>query len=186
MSGSRAKTVKTHPSGMVSVRISPLDPRRAHVRFGPLHFHAALGKGGVTAFKREGDGATPLGRMAVLSGFRSRRDLSAVVSPIGMSRVGKSAGWCDEPGHAAYNHPVRLPFAASHEKLLREDCLYDFVLVLDWNISSRKRGAGSAIFFHVAKPGYPPTQGCIALARRDMIRLLPHLRRGTMVKIFRG
>lgn len=171
---------------MISVRVSPLDERRGHLRFGPLHLHAALGEGGITVFKREGDGATPVDSMKIISGFRNGRLRISAPSPLNLVRTGKRHGWCDAPAHALYNQPVRLPFTASHEQLLRDDCLYDFGLVLDYNISSRKRGAGSAIFFHVAKPGYPPTRGCIAISRRDMIRLLPYLRRGTTMVVRRS
>jgi L,D-peptidoglycan transpeptidase YkuD (ErfK/YbiS/YcfS/YnhG family) len=99
------------------------------------------------------------------------------------ARVGAKDGWCDAPDHGAYNRHVRLPFRASHETLIRDDVLYDFGFVLDWNIVSRRRGAGSAIFLHVAKPGFPPTQGCVALKRRDLLTLMPHIRRGTRVRV---
>ncbi|TDH37753.1 hypothetical protein E2A64_01005 [Pseudohoeflea suaedae] len=147
---------------------------------------AALGRGAISAFKREGDGATPLGDLEVVAGFRRGGSLTHAPSAVPLRRVGKADGWCDAPAHAAYNRPVRLPFPASHETLLRSDRLYDFVLVLDWNIRSRRRGRGSAIFLHVARPGYQPTEGCIALERRDMIRLLPYLRKGTVFRVSRG
>jgi len=177
---------KSSSPGVVCVRVSPLDRRRGHLRYGPLHMHAALGESGITVFKQEGDGATPFGRMKVLSGFRNGRLRIFAPSQVKLFRTTDRHGWCDAPAHACYNQPVRLPFGASHEQLLRDDCLYDFALVLDYNISSRKRSSGSAIFFHVAKPGYPPTRGCIAISRRDMIRLLPHLRPGTTIVVRGG
>jgi L,D-peptidoglycan transpeptidase YkuD (ErfK/YbiS/YcfS/YnhG family) len=76
---------------------------------------------------------------------------------------------------------VRLPFAASHETLLRDDGLYDCVIVLGWNIAPRARFRGSAIFMHLARDGFAPTEGCIALSRRDMARLLRVLRPGMRV-----
>jgi L,D-peptidoglycan transpeptidase YkuD (ErfK/YbiS/YcfS/YnhG family) len=151
---------------MIVVRRAPLDPRQAIVRCGPLAFRAALGRGGINIRKREGDGVTPRAQMRVLAGFRRGGMLTPDRSGIGLSRAGASDGWCDAPDHGAYNRPVRLPFRASHETLIRDDVLYDFGYVLDWNMVSRRRGAGSAIFLHVAKPGFPPTQGCIALKRR--------------------
>ncbi|WP_047031851.1 L,D-transpeptidase family protein [Hoeflea sp. IMCC20628] len=153
------------------------------VRFGPLSFRAALGRGGITMVKREGDGATPRAAMAVISGFRRARMLTPDQSGIPLKRVGARDGWCDAPAHAAYNRHVRLPFAASHETLTRDDVLYDFGFVLDWNIGSRRRGGGSAIFLHVAKPGLPPTQGCVALSRRDLQRLMPFIRCGTVIRV---
>lgn len=165
------------------VRVSPSDRSKALVRIGPVTLPAALGRGGVTAFKREGDGGTPRAAMAVLAGFRRGGMLTPDHAGLTLRRVGRRDGWCDAPGHAAYNRHVRLPFPASHETLLRNDILYDFGFVLDWNIRSRRRGAGSAIFLHVARPGFPPTEGCIALKRRDMLRLMPLLGRGSIVRV---
>lgn len=167
----------------VMVRRSPLNPLRAVVRFGPLCFPAALGRGGVRSFKHEGDGATPRGSMPVVSGFRTGCKRFAVASPVALRRVGRRDGWCDAPAHAAYNRAVRLPFAASHETLIRTDALYDAVLVLDWNYQSRARGRGSAIFMHVARPGYTPTEGCVALKWLDLVRLLKVIRRGDVVRV---
>jgi L,D-peptidoglycan transpeptidase YkuD (ErfK/YbiS/YcfS/YnhG family) len=91
--------------------------------------------------------------------------------------------WCDQPNHPAYNRLVKAPFRASHEEMRRDDGLYDICLVLDWNITSRKRNGGSAIFFHLIKPGYQPTAGCIAVSLRDMKRLIGFLRKGTVVRV---
>lgn len=168
------------------VRPCPGQPTRGLVRFGPLTLQAALGRGGIVTQKREGDGGTPLARMRVLGGFRRGGQMTPVQTGIPLHRAGARDGWCDAPEHGAYNRPVWLPFRPSHETLLRDDVLYDFGLVLDWNITSRRRGAGSAIFLHVARPGFPPTQGCVALARRDLIRLMPHLGYGTVVRVLRG
>ena len=84
-------------------------------------------------------------------------------------------GWCDAPTDRNYNRPVRLPYPASAERLWREDELYDVVVVLGHNDCPRTKGRGSAIFMHVAKPGYAPTEGCIALALPHLLRLLEHV-----------
>ncbi len=186
MNGASETLEKSMARRVVSVRPSPLDPRQAHLRFGAITLDAALGRGAISAFKREGDGATPLGDLEVIAGFRKGDSLVYAPSAVSLRRVGRKDGWCDAPAHAAYNRPVRLPFRASHETLLRTDDLYDLVLVLDWNIRSRRRNKGSAIFLHVAKPGYQPTEGCIALKRRDLIRLLPYLRKGTVFRVSRN
>ncbi|WP_110033786.1 L,D-transpeptidase family protein [Hoeflea marina] len=161
----------------------PGRPTRALVSFGGLVFAAAIGRGGKTAFKREGDGATPRGDLKVLGGYRSGSLRAPVISATKLGRAGARDGWCDAPDHAAYNRYVRLPFGASHETLARPDALYDVVLVLDWNVRCRRRGAGSAIFLHLARPGYEPTEGCVALKRRDLMRILPHIRRGGCVRV---
>jgi L,D-peptidoglycan transpeptidase YkuD (ErfK/YbiS/YcfS/YnhG family) len=81
-------------------------------------------------------------------------------------------GWCDDPTHRDYNHQIRLPHPARHERLWREDALYDVVGVLGWNDAPVERGRGSAIFLHLARPDYGPTEGCVALAPRDLSELL--------------
>ncbi len=81
-------------------------------------------------------------------------------------------GWCEDKRSGLYNRPIRLPSPAGHETMWRADHLYDIVGVLDWNMSPRVRGRGSAIFLHLARPGYAPTAGCIALNRRDILLLL--------------
>jgi len=167
----------------LTVRMRPGSPTQAIAQFGPLVFSAALGRSGRSAFKREGDGASPRGALGILAGYRKAALRSAITSGIALSRVTARDGWCDAPSHPAYNRRVRLPFSSSHETLTRTDHLYDIVLVLDWNVTSRRRGAGSAIFLHLARPGYSPTEGCVALGRRDMLRLLPFLRAGTVVRI---
>ena len=169
---------------MLIVRPKPGKPTRGILRVGPLALPCALGRSGRTAFKREGDGATPIGSFAVLNLYkRGDRPLRAVRSLLPTRRTRLSDGWCDAPGDPAYNRPVRLPHRASAETMWREDRLYDAVVVLDYNVQPRARNRGSAIFLHVAKPGFPPTEGCIALAPRDMARVLPHLRRGRRIVV---
>jgi L,D-peptidoglycan transpeptidase YkuD (ErfK/YbiS/YcfS/YnhG family) len=81
-------------------------------------------------------------------------------------------GWCDDPTHADYNRQVRLPHPARHEELWRADALYDVIGVLGWNDAPVQRGRGSAIFLHLARPDFAPTEGCVALAQSDLLRLL--------------
>jgi len=147
-------------------------------------FRCALGRGGITAAKREGDGGTPLARMALLGGYLRGRTFPRA-SRLPLSPIGPTLGWCEVPGDRNYNRPVRLPYAVSHERMLREDGLYDACIVLDWNVRPRRRGRGSAIFFHLARPGYTPTQGCVAVSRRTMARLLPLLSRRTELWVMR-
>lgn len=170
---------------MLVVRKAPRHSTRAILQFGPLALPAAIGRSGISARKREGDGATPLASMVLLDGY-VRRDHGAVpASPLTLRSIRANDLWCDAPFHPSYNRPVRAPFGASHEEMRRSDGLYDICLVLDWNIRMRRQGAGSAIFFHLIKGDYEPTAGCVAIARRDMLRLLPHLRRGMRLKVIR-
>ncbi|WP_245410577.1 L,D-transpeptidase family protein [Notoacmeibacter marinus] len=151
---------------------------RGRLRLGSLSFPCALGRAGIVSRKREGDGGTPLGHHQILFGYRRSDRTWTQGGPLPLSPTRPADGWCDAPAHPAYNRPVRLPFPARCERMIRADRLYDCCIVLDYNYSSRARYRGSAIFFHLAERGYPPTEGCIALAPRDMARLLPYLKRG--------
>jgi len=169
----------------ILIRRCPGNKNSAMLQIGSLRLRAALGRGGISAFKREGDGATPLAIMAILSGFCKGRipHFGRCALALKVSRA--QDGWCDATGDANYNRPVRLPYRGSAEMMRRSDQLYDIGFVLDWNITQRTQGRGSAIFLHLARQGEGgallPTQGCIALNRRDMMRLLPHLKAGQKI-----
>jgi L,D-peptidoglycan transpeptidase YkuD (ErfK/YbiS/YcfS/YnhG family) len=126
-------------------------------------FRAALGRGGVRADKTEGDEATPAGllklRRVLYRADRGRMPACAVpVEPLA-----PDDGWCDDPTHIDYNRMVRVPHSARHERLWRDDAVYDVIGVLGWNDAPVERGRGSAIFLHVARRDLSPTEGCIAL-----------------------
>ncbi len=135
-------------------------------------YRCALGRGGVRAEKQEGDGATPAGLLP-LRRVLYRADRVAIPRAAMLREpIGETDGWCDDPGHRDYNRMVSLPHPASCEELWRGDALYDVIGVLGWNDAPVQRGRGSAIFLHVARPGYAPTEGCVALTLRDVQALL--------------
>jgi L,D-peptidoglycan transpeptidase YkuD (ErfK/YbiS/YcfS/YnhG family) len=170
-------------AAVVRVRRSAGERSRGRVTVGHLRLPCALGKGGVTAFKREGDGATPRGRFALRRVWLRRTAGLRAPPRLPVRRARPEDGWCDDPRHPRYNRPIRLPFAASCERMWRDDHLYDVVVEIGWNDRPAVRGRGSAIFMHLARPGCTPTEGCVALARRDMLRLLPKLSRRTRIDI---
>lgn len=165
------------------VRRAPTGGSQAILQAGPLRLRAAIGRSATTSRKREGDGATPIASMRLLSGYLRGDRVRDTGTRLPMQRSRATMLWCDAPGHASYNRPVKAPFGPSHERLMRDDELYDLCIVMDWNLSSRKRGCGSAIFFHIARPGYAPTEGCVAIRPRDMRRLLPFLSRHTRLQV---
>lgn len=135
-------------------------------------FRAALGRGGVRPDKHEGDGATPAGLLP-LRRVLYRADRTPVPDcAVPIEPIAPDDGWCDDPTHTDYNHPVRLPHDAHYEELWRTDNLYDLLGVLGWNDAPVLRGRGSAIFLHVARPDYAPTEGCIALGFGDLRRIM--------------
>lgn len=134
----------------------------------------ALGRGGVVPAgrKREGDGGTPTGLLK-LRRLHYRADRLAIPrAAVPKLPIAPDDLWCDDPGHAAYNRPVRRPFEASHEEMWRQDELYDLVGELGWNDAPPVAGRGSAIFLHLARPDYGPTAGCVALVLPDLLWLL--------------
>jgi L,D-peptidoglycan transpeptidase YkuD (ErfK/YbiS/YcfS/YnhG family) len=150
------------------------------LQFRNLHFPAAIGKGGVRALKREGDGASPRGFWPAMRVHHRPDRLRRPRTALPVSPLRPGLGWCDAPADRNYNRPVGLPYAASAEELWRKDGLYDVIAVLDYNISRRCAGHGSAIFVHVASPGFSPTAGCIALKREHLLRLLAALPRDAL------
>ncbi len=142
---------------------------------GELVVACAIGRAGISRAKREGDRATPAGTFRLLGGFfrRDRGLRQAWALPIAETKP--SDGWCDDPVSPSYNRQVTLPCRGSHEKLWREDRLYDVVVVLGYNIRPRRKFRGSAIFLHCARPDFAPTEGCVALSLADLRRLLPRL-----------
>ncbi len=142
------------------------------VHLGDRVWPCAIGKGGIIGEKREGDGATPIGcwpMRRVL--FRPDR-VAAPATVLPVAALSPEDGWCDDPGDALYNQAVHLPYAGRHERLWRNDGLYDILVVLGHNDSPPVAGCGSAIFLHVAGPGYAPTEGCVALAMPDLLTVL--------------
>jgi len=133
---------------------------------GGHHYRAAHGRSGIVpaAAKREGDGGTPSGLLKLTRVLYRADRIAAPVCAVPLEPIGPEDGWCDDPADPAYNQHVRLPHAASHEALWREDHVYDVIGVLDWNLAPIEPGRGSAIFFHVATADYAPTAGCVALS----------------------
>jgi len=139
---------------------------------GALRVRCALGRAGIVLDKREGDGATPAGAFALRRVLyrADRRPRPPTRLPV--RALSPRDGWCDDPGHPAYNRPVRLPFAGGCERLWRHDGRYDLIAVLGHNDDPVRAGEGSAVFLHVAAPGFAPTAGCVAVTAPDLLRLL--------------
>ena len=148
---------------------------RGRLKLGNLAFPCALGRVGCRARKREGDGATPVGVWRTCAVLYRPDRVQRPRTALAVKAIRPHDGWCDASADRNYNRRVCHPYAASAERLWRPDELYDLVVVLGYNDRPRVRGRGSAIFMHVAKAGYAPTEGCIALARPHLQRLLERL-----------
>lgn len=135
-------------------------------------FRCALGRSGIVPDKREGDGGTPVGRFPLRRVLFRPDRLAQPATTLPVEPIEPDMGWCDDPAHVDYNRQVRLPFPASHERLWREDEVYDVIVILGHNDDPPVPGGGSAIFMHVARTDYSPTEGCVALSREDLLALL--------------
>ncbi len=145
----------------------------------------ALGKGGVkpATEKREGDGASPAGIWPIRYVFYRPDRLEAPETALPMRALSPDDGWCDDPASPDYNKLVKLPFGASHERLWRDDHVYDIIVVLGHNDDPPVPGMGSAIFAHIARDNYAGTEGCVAMTLADMLELLRESRPGDAIEI---
>lgn len=146
-------------------------------------YRCAIGKNGFASDKKEGDGCTPIGTFELRECWYRPDRLAMPKTLLPVKIISEQDGWCDAPEAPEYNRHVRLPFAANHEKLWREEALYDLIIPLGYNDNPITPGKGSAIFMHVAKEDYSGTEGCIALNREDLLEILPHLSITTQIQI---
>ena len=155
------------------------------IRVHDLELPCRIGRGGFVdcAQGREGDEKTPLGTYHLRFGLYRSDRLPVPRSGLTFRPLRPDDGWCDAPDDPAYNRFIRLPYAAPHEKLWREDGAYDIIIVISHNDSPPARGKGSAVFIHVAQPDDRQTLGCIALAPEAMVRLLSHLTTDQTIQI---
>jgi L,D-peptidoglycan transpeptidase YkuD (ErfK/YbiS/YcfS/YnhG family) len=152
---------------------------------GTRKVRCALGKAGVkpAVDKREGDLASPLGIWPIRRVLYRPDKGPAPSTALPAASISPDDGWCDAPGDPDYNRPVKLPHPSSFERMWRDDDLYDLVVVLGHNDDPPESPMGSCIFVHVARPGYLPTEGCVALAREDLETLLAAAQPGDAVEI---
>lgn len=157
---------------MIDLRLTPRG-----LALGSRLYPCAIGRGGITRTKSEGDGATPTGLHRIV-GLLYRPDRMARPAPWALPIRPRDL-WCDAPDHPDYNQLVSAPFPASAEAMRRADPLYDLVLLTDWNWPDARPGAGSAIFLHQWRKPRHPTAGCIALSRTNLRDLAASVPPGT-------
>ncbi len=145
---------------------------RGWIGTGDRRWPCALGQSGSVARKREGDGASPIGVWRITSVLYRADRVRRPATALPVRALRPIDGWCDAAGDRNYNRGVAMPYRASAEHLWRADHVYDLLAVLDHNQRPRVQWCGSAIFIHLARPRYLPTEGCIALTEADLRRLL--------------
>tara|TARA_B100000214_G_C23681240_1_gene496437 strand:- start:19 stop:507 length:489 start_codon:yes stop_codon:yes gene_type:complete len=153
-----------------------------------LYFHnykikCSIGKRGLTRKKREGDLKTPKGKFKFRFLLYRKDRIKGITAKIKKKPINKNMGWCDDPSSNRYNQIIKLPFKKSYEKLYMEKNIYDLILVLNYNMNPTRKNKGSAIFLHVAKRNLSPTEGCIAIKKNELKKILPFIKKDTYIFI---
>lgn len=179
----RKKKRPQHRRLAAIVRLAPGRDPKGRLQLAQNSWPCAIGSGRFSGTKREGDGATPIGLWPLRQVLYRPDRIGRPRTWLPVRAIKRADGWCDAPADRNYNRPVRHPYHASAERLWRQDGLYDLVVVLGYNDRPRMRGRGSAVFLHVTRPGFAPTEGCVALPRQHLLRLIQRWRRGDGVLI---
>lgn len=146
-------------------------------------YRCSIGTGGVSSNKIEGDGATPIGCFQLREVLYRADRVSRPITVLSVSPIKEQDGWCDDTTVPFYNAKIVLPNSAHHEILWREDEIYNIIVPLGYNDAPAVPGKGSAIFMHLARPGYTPTEGCIALSLADLLEILKEISSETQICI---
>jgi L,D-peptidoglycan transpeptidase YkuD (ErfK/YbiS/YcfS/YnhG family) len=154
-----------------------------YLKYKNLKFRCALGIAGIKKKNKEGDNITPRGIFKVNKVYYRSDKIKSIKTSIKKFKIKKNMGWCDDPESNFYNKEIKLPSKFKHEKLYRSDNLYDLILVLNYNTRPIKKNKGSAIFIHVAEGSYKKTKGCIALKKKDLVKLIPLIKKSTKIEI---
>ena len=157
--------------------------KSGYLKYKNFKYRCALGKAGVNKKIKEGDGITPKGVFKITKIYYRADKIKVIKTNIKKIKITKNMGWCDDPVSRFYNRPIKLPSKFSHEKLYRNDALYDLVAVLNYNTNPVIKNKGSAIFMHIAKSSYKKTEGCIALKKDDLINILIQIKKNTKISV---
>ena len=153
------------------------------LKFNNVKFRCALGKSGIGDKEIEGDNVTPRGIYRIVKIYYRKDRIKKITSKFKLIEITKIMGWCNDIKSKKYNQLIKLPTKYSHEKLYRKDNVYDLILVLNYNMKPTIKNKGSAIFIHVTRENYQSTQGCIALKKNNLIKLISKINKNIKIKI---
>jgi len=157
--------------------------KSGYLKYKNFKYRCALGKAGVNKKIKEGDGITPKGVFKITKIYYRADKIKIIKTNIKKIKITKNMGWCDDPTSQFYNQQIKLPSKFRHEKLYRNDNLYDLIAVINYNTNPIIKNKGSAIFMHVSNNYYKKTKGCIALKKKHLIKILQEIKKNTKIKI---
>jgi len=143
----------------------------------------AIGKSGITSFKKEGDFSTPKGTFKLGKLYYRKDRIGTLKYNLKKKIIKKNMGWCDDSRSRKYNKEINLPSKFRAEKLYRKDKIYDLFINIEYNYKPTKKNKGSAIFLHLANKKYRPTKGCIAISKKDFLKLISSIKKNTKISI---
>ena len=146
-------------------------------------FRCSIGKSGFNKSKKESDFTTPIGEFKLGALYFRKDRIKSVKSKLEKKIIKKNMGWCDDTQSKKYNQEISFPFRYGAEKLFKKDSSYDIFINIKYNQNPIKKGKGSAIFLHLTNKKYKPTHGCIAVLKKDLLKILPHINKKTKISI---
>jgi L,D-peptidoglycan transpeptidase YkuD (ErfK/YbiS/YcfS/YnhG family) len=183
----KSRSGQCYPNGTslcsVSVTSRPGLRNQGWLKVGGQSFRVALGRSGIRALKREGDGGTPKGTFRPVRLWWRADRLPRPSTRLPVRRIAPDDAWCENPVDRRYNRAFKRSANEPGDRLRREDGLYDLIIEIDHNTRPRVAGLGSAVFIHVARTAFGPTAGCVALRRNDLLRVLSRIGPKTRIKI---
>ena len=151
--------------------------------FNHYRIKCAVGKRGIGIKKKEGDFVTPIGLFKIKYILYRKDRVKNLKTLLKKIPITKKIGWCDDPKSKKYNQLVKISNKYSFEKLYKVDNVYDIIIVLNYNMNPIRKNKGSAIFIYIAKKDYKSTEGCVAIRKIDLLKVIKDLKKNTRVKI---
>ena len=156
---------------------------KKYLTYNKFKVKCAVGKRGIGIKKKEGDLITPKGKYKIKFLLYRKDRVKNIKTKLRTVTIKKNMGWCDDPNSKKYNKLIKLPYDHSYEKLYKTNNTYDVVLVLNYNMMPIRKNKGSAIFIHVAKRNYNKTEGCVAVNKKSLLKIIKKIDGRTLVNI---
>ncbi len=151
--------------------------------YGGYKLKCAIGKSGIVDLKKEADLATPKGTFELGRLYYRKDRIKQIKCNIKKRIIKKNMGWCNDSRSKKYNKEINFPFKYGAEKLYRKNMIYDLFINIEYNSRPVIKKKGSAIFLHITNKKYEPTKGCIAVSKKDFLKILPMIDKKTKISI---